>query len=177
MANVNPIAPNLSEQDILRFKAKISRNPNGCWEWTGGTFSTGYGQFSVQHARNLTTHRVAFFLDRGYWPSLLVCHKCDNRICVNPSHLFEGTPLDNQRDKISKGRLVASSGDRNGSRTHPEQLPRGSNHKRSKLTEQSVLEIRRLADEGAMNCQIAQQYGVSKSLVGLIVRRKIWTHI
>jgi hypothetical protein len=72
-----------------------------CWEWQGPFFKKGYGSFT---GRSLSAHRVAFYLVHGYWP--VVCrHSCDNRRCINPRHLLDGTHADNMRDAVERGRL------------------------------------------------------------------------
>lgn len=74
-----------------------------CWEWLGACVSGGYGSLWVE-GRNWSAHRYAWFLAHGTDPATCVLHRCDNRKCVRPLHLFEGTHLDNVRDCISKGR-------------------------------------------------------------------------
>lgn len=86
---------------------------NNCWEWTGTKCDTGYGIILIKNnsksrQKRIRAHRVFFQKYKGNIPSkMLVCHKCDNPICVNPDHLFLGTNQDNMNDKISKffGRL------------------------------------------------------------------------
>lgn len=86
-----------------RFEEKFSKT-DSCWIWNAATRSTGYGVFSF-NGKPETASRVSYRLYCGDIPNgLHVLHKCDNRICVNPEHLFLGTNKDNVEDRKSKGR-------------------------------------------------------------------------
>lgn len=86
-----------------RFWRRVKKT-DGCWEWTGGLLSSGYGACFVG-AYSTGAHRVSWELANGPIPDgLWVLHHCDNRPCVRPDHLFLGTVLDNNRDAIAKGR-------------------------------------------------------------------------
>lgn len=85
---------------IERLLPRIQFSIDGCWEYQGSTDTNGYGLFGGHHA-----HRIVYSLLVGIIPDkMLVCHHCDNRLCVRPSHLFIGTQTDNMQDMISKGR-------------------------------------------------------------------------
>jgi hypothetical protein len=75
----------------------------GCWLWTGGE-AKGYGRTSMLH-KNIAAHRASYQEFCGEIPEgMHVCHKCDTPLCINPDHLFLGSPLANAMDKVSKGR-------------------------------------------------------------------------
>lgn len=131
-----------------RFDAKVDRSggAGACWPWTGAKFKTGYGAIAKGGDSGAqASHRVAWMLTNGPIPEgLYVCHRCDNRSCCNPDHLFLGTAQQNTDDMMSKGRLS----------------PR-----RTKLSSDDVRAIRCSADRG---CDLAARYGVPESTVCMI---------
>ena len=93
-----------------RFWEKVEkRGEEDCWEWTGSrNILWQYGQFHFggHCGKTLKAHRVSWEIHNGKIPpGLLVCHKCDNRVCVNPSHLYLGTHSDNLRDAWERTRV------------------------------------------------------------------------
>jgi hypothetical protein len=90
-----------------------------CWNWQGSAGNSGYGKLRIGHSKDHQTHRLSYQLFHGEIPDgLCVLHRCDNRKCINPEHLFVGTHADNTRDMIEKGRHIPSM----SLRTH---CPRG----------------------------------------------------
>ena len=89
---------------MQRFWDKVQKTET-CWNWIAGDRGNGYGAFRFRK-KVWDAHRVSWVLANGEIPDkLLVCHKCDNRRCVNPNHLFLGSFTDNLLDSFNKGRI------------------------------------------------------------------------
>lgn len=93
---------------IKSFHAKYIISDTGCWEWIGSIgIVNGYGQLNLGKGKMANAHRFSYELYIGDIPKgMFVCHKCDNRKCCSPFHLFLGTNEDNMKDASSKGRLT-----------------------------------------------------------------------
>jgi hypothetical protein len=145
------------------FWSKVQKS-DGCWRWAGAIGGTGYGSVNF-NGKWCKAHRLAWELTNGPIPKgegthgTVVAHKCDNRWCVNPEHLFLCSQQENVADMLAKGR---------GSRGYEQ----GGN-----LREEDVLRIREAALFGARYEDLADIYGVSRSLVALIARGERWAHI
>ena len=122
---------------------------NGCWVWTGAVFATGYGN-AHRRGKTVSAHRLAYETWVGPIPEgLVVRHSCDNRPCINPDHLSQGTHKQNMEDKSRK--------DRNAN---------------TKLSTDDVIDIRWVHGLGASGQSIARAFGVSPTTVSTIVNNK-----
>lgn len=144
--------------DPTRFIDKILVGDD-CWEWTASK-RLGYGRFRTREGLE-TAHRIAYRMFCGPIPErMLVCHSCDNRGCVKPSHLFLGTAADNMRDMVEKDRSPRNPGEGNPS---------------AKLTNKQVLNIKMALSDGYYSqSDLARHYSVTPSAIHLIAHGKKW---
>lgn len=139
-------------------RSKLNQE-TGCLEWTRHVNQNGYG--TVKHKRKTyPAHRFAWIQKYGPVPDgMVICHKCDNRKCINVDHLFIGTTLDNVRDKINKGRLRVAEGEQSGT---------------SKLT---AKQIEQIVLDSRPQTLIAKDHGVSQATISLVKQRKNWRSV
>lgn len=143
------------------WESKDCGHASPCWVWIGASEQSGYGRLWLDKKVS-KAHRLSWVIHRGPIPKgLLVCHHCDNRPCVNPSHLFLGTYKDNMEDAAKKSRMNPQLGEQ---------------HHAAKLTNQTVRMIRKTYKRG-LGAEIARRLGVDPSLVRMVAKRQIWTHI
>ena len=171
-----------------RFYSRFVRGDGDeCWLWMGAPTSSGYGVIK-RKGKTLHAHRVSYELQVGPVPAgLCVCHHCDVRMCVRPDHLFLGTQKDNMQDAVSKGRMATGqdhgmnthpesrlTGDRNGTHTKPHRVARGEQHGSAKLSQSDIVDIRRLAESGTSNKEIAMRYNICPQHAWRIVTKRRW---
>lgn len=147
-------------KQLVLFWEKVNVTLDGCWEWTAALYNSGGAYFHRKNDSN-SAYRFSFELHYGEIDKdLFVCHKCDNRKCVRPDHLFLGTCQDNMTDAVNKGRTA-----------------KGEVIKTSKLTSKDVLEIKALLNQGYTREYIASLFNVHHSNITYIATNKIWKHI
>lgn len=145
-----------------RFDECVSKGrDDDCWLWGRKPNSSGYGYIRVLGKKTLA-HRLSYELHIGQIPDgMVVCHRCDTPLCVNPKHLFVGTHADNAADKVSKGRQTI-----------------GAKNGRAKLSADMVCAIRTLVTRfGIKHSAISSSLGVSRSTVSMAVNGSNWGHI
>lgn len=143
-----------------RFWSRVDKEQK-CWVWTGALTNNkkglGYGRINLKGEYHLA-HRISYEMKYGVIPNgLCVCHTCDTRRCIRPSHLFLGTYKDNMIDCCTKGRIA-----------------KGSKSGKAKLTEKKVASIRK---DTRPQKEIAKDYDIAQSVISRIKTRKIWKHV
>jgi hypothetical protein len=148
---------------MLRFWSKVDKRKNDeCWPWLASARkkNEGYGAFWLD-GRHQPASRVALLVSGVDVPAgMVVCHRCDNPTCCNPAHLFVGTPLENNKDKIEKRRDT-----------------RGERSPHAKLTAEQVAFIRSFKPPGVKRVQaglpskLAVQFGISRQYVSELFKR------
>lgn len=153
----------LSDSDLRRFWSKVSLpDSSGCMLWLGGRNNHGYGRLRTT-TTHVGAHRVALVLSEGEPPAdrPVAAHSCRNRHCVASGHLRWASPAENSGDRDLDG--TTARGERDGN---------------AKLTEDHVRAIRGAYATGRMTQrELAERYGVTRPLIGYIVRGKIWRHL
>lgn len=151
-----------------RFMSRTQLLPNGCWYWLGAK-KGAYGTIGIGRQRFLA-HRIScvLFKDFDINSPLFICHHCDNPTCVNPEHLFPGTPSDNIKDAYNKGRIVP--------RNFPHYI--GQENPNSVLTEAEIPIIRSLYSTGRYTLrEIGAMFNISYATVKQIADRVTWKHV
>lgn len=151
----------MDESLITRFWSLVDDSTDdGCWLWLGGVRNS-YGRLYIGGGQCMSAHRAAYEIGHGVEPGKLhVCHRCDVRTCVNPSHLFLGTTQDNTADRTEKGRSA-----------------RGESSGTSKFTEAKMREMhaRRLSGETVI--ALSRELGVGRNLLRVFFSGQTWKHL
>jgi len=143
-----------------RFWEKVNRDrtEHQCWLWTAGTNSSDYGSMKVD-GTHTNAHRIAYRLEVEDPGDKFVLHQCDNKQCVNPNHLYLGTPSQNMQDMYDRGRRDAT----------------GENNPNAKLDSNDVETIRERSDSET-NRELADEFGVASSTISMIVTGRLWSN-
>lgn len=149
----------MRQVDIDRFWSKVDRRGD-CWLWAGRLNRHGYGELKVER-KHVRAHRMAFAIANGeIGPGLLVCHRCDNRACVRPDHLFLGSNTENMADMVQKGRQS-----------------RGEAAYHAKLSEADALLAIEMLMAGARHREVAGALNIKIGTVAHIATRRTWAHL
>lgn len=140
---------------------KFVEQTETCWVWRGAINSSGYGSFNID-GKIYGSHRVSWRIFIGPDEGIHVLHRCDNRMCVNPDHLFSGNNSDNVADRVAKGRSAVAQGTRNP---------------RAKITDGDVREIRHLHSLGVGTRDLSVRFGICRTAIQRIVKGTSWSHI
>lgn len=145
---------------IVRLKQFSELKKSGCIEWNGEIINNGYGRLSINRKKTLA-HRYSYEISKGKIPErMMVLHKCDNRKCINPDHLYLGDAKINAQDMKNRNRINR----------------KGEFNSQSKLTEDKVRQIRVLSKLIKIN-DIAKIYNVSYSVVRNVIKNITWKHV
>lgn len=143
---------------MIRFWDKVNKDGD-CWNWTASKTKFGYGRFSDKN-KKIYAHRFSWYLKYNKWPTQWILHKCDNTSCVNPSHLFEGSPKENTQDSIMKGGFF-----KNWDKSHKNFKPNpNSTLRKRKLSFKEAEDIRKIYFGGMHEVmKLAHTYNISRS--------------
>jgi DNA-binding transcriptional regulator YiaG len=147
----------LTQKQLEAFWKRVDkREPDECWPWLGKKTFNGYGRYLIAKLRVQRAHRVSWLIHHGSLPDRLhVCHRCDNRACVNPAHLFLATNAENHADKARKERTAGNYG-------------------KTKLTAELVRQIR---ESSLSHSEWAQRLGMHPTSVRNARIGRNWKHI
>ncbi len=139
-----------------RFWPKVRLDDSDCWIWMGGVDNRGYGQIGVSSHRTERVHRVSYMLHFKHIPrGASVLHHCDNKLCVNPDHLYLGSQTQNVKDAVKRGRFPP--------------------HPFRKLTREQADKCRTLHNTGEYSTyKLADIFEVSRGVIRNVVERGMY---
>lgn len=148
-----------------RFLRKVTYNlETQCWDWIGSKYRFGYGHFRRKVNEKWVmykAHRYSYEFYKGEIPQgAFVCHRCDNPSCVNPAHLFSGTPKENTQDMFNKGR-------------HPPLIRNPKHRLLSKDIAKQIRHFKTLYPEKPLSW-FAKKFTTSPTQISRILNNKIW---
>lgn len=151
---------------------------SGCWIFLRSPNSYGYSRFSSNGVEHLAHRYIWEKANKSSIPiGMYVCHTCDIPCCINPNHLFVGTPRENYIDMVKKGRAPDGATPKSGRFKIGNKLTpdhRGSNHPNAKLTNDCIVKIRSSFED---NSVLAFRFGVTKRYIERIKKKDVWKHI
>ena len=158
-----------NESIIRRFWSKVEvGEDNDCWNWKSTDNGNGYGVIRIL-GRYIGAHRLSYILSNGGIPDgLMICHKCNNRACCNPKHLYAGTAMDNMMDARAAGTIHG----RSGKRPDTDKLVKGEDCPWATISNKQAVEISNRITSGEGTSSIAKDLGVSCDVVYRIKKRK-----
>lgn len=157
----------LDPREVIQERYEVD-DETGCWEWSGYVKEdNGYGEMSVNGSTEYA-HRVSYTFHNGeIGDDEWVLHKCHNKICINPDHLYLGDVRDNVKDAIEEGSFWSGG-----------QLKDGEENVSSKLTAEQVREIREGYETTDKTMRdLADGFGVTAGNIHAIIHRRSWDHI
>ncbi len=152
--------PEILPSVLIRFWSKVDKQSDSeCWNWIGSNDSN-YGEIRINN-RNYKAHRLSYCIHYNEDPGeFLVCHECNNKLCVNPNHLFLGTDSDNLQHSFDTN-----------VRSH-----QGSLHPKARLLDSNIQEIRDL--QGTLSeRKIARLFNVGRGTIRAVLSGKTWAHV
>jgi len=144
-----------------------------CWEWQGRTTSSGYGRPQI-NGKRYSAHRLSYRIHYGPMPTPQVNHHCDNKLCVNPNHLYSGTQSENMQDAFDR----ISAFREHALEVEPKNTdPEREGMSGSPFEKSDIVSIRERYANGETGVKLAEEYGVATPTIYNIVNKKRYKNI
>ena len=148
----------------IAYEDKVVRQ-EGCWDWKGWMTGQGYGGIYFD-SKTIGAYKASWIINNGMVPDgKWILHKCDNRICSNPDHLYLGTSSQNAIDRINRTALPKNM------------FTCGENHPSAKLKTADVIRIKELIALGVPSTRLAKEYKVNDQTISKIKHKQSWKHL